>query len=186
MDYQDYIFKIFNKKYRGPLFHADVLVGGKYKLALVNERHDYEDGGKEILELCGPLGETFKINSVFGPLMCVNKFKNKVFFYKSYSTESLAEWVIRQQSDGTYKIINKKTRQALYCDDAKDERGNRRVQMGPNSNYENDGSDRWIFQLMKNARKKKKWHNRGWEYESDSSSSDSSSSTTIRNRSKPL
>jgi len=168
MDHQYYIFKIFNKKYRGPLFHSDVLVKGKNKLALVNERYDYEDGGKEIFELSGPLGETFKINSVniysvFCPLMCS---KNIVFFYKSHSCESQAEWFIRQQSDGTYTIINKKTRQALYCDDAKDERGNRRVQMGP-AKYENDGSDRWIFQLMKNARKKKKWHNRGWEYESD-------------------
>ena len=149
-------------------------------MPFVNERHDYEDGGKEILYVCGPINEfsgTFNIRSVFGPLMCS---KRSVFFYRlqGYSSESLAGWVIDQQSDGTYTIINRKTRQALYCDDTKDERGNRRVQMGPNSNYENDGNDRWIFQLMKNARKKKKWHNRGWEYESDSSSSDSSSSTT--------
>ena len=136
-------------------------------MPFVNERHDYDDGGKEILKVCGPIDEfngTFHIRSVFGPLIC-SKVKRSVFFYKSDCTESLAEWVIdRQQSDGTYKIINRKTKQALYCDDAKDDRGNRRVQMGPNSN-KNDGSDRWNFQLMKNARKKKKWHNRGWEYE---------------------
>ena len=144
MDYQDYTYKIFNKKYHGPLFHANVLVEGKYKLALVNERHDYEDGGKEILEVVGPLCGTFKINSEFGPLLC---YKNMAFFYKSYSSKSEADWYIRQCSDGTYKIINKETRQALYCDDAKDERGNREVRMGPRPNDENDGSDRWIFQL---------------------------------------
>ena len=153
MDNQDYLFKIFNKKYRGPLFRADILVGEKNKLALVNERHDYEDGGKEILYVCGPSYDkaTFRIRSLFGPLYCS---ENMALFYNSYISKSQAEWFIDQQSDGTYTIINKKTRQALYCDDAKDERGNRRVQMGP-TEYKNDGSDRWIFQLMKNARKKR-------------------------------
>ena len=118
-------------------------------MPFVNERHDYEDGGKEILYVCGPINEfsgTFNIRSVFGPLMCS---KRSVFFYRlqGYSSESLAGWVIDQQSDGTYTIINKKTRQALYCDDAKDESGNRAVWMGPRPNDENDGSDRWIFQL---------------------------------------
>ena len=147
MEYQAFIFKIFNKKYRGPLFHADVLVKGKYKMPLVNERHDYEDGGKEIFRVCGPSNNmTFKIYSVFDPLLF---YDNMTIFYRSNSSKSQAEWFIQQQRDGTYTIMNNKTRQALYCDDAKDERGNRRVQMGP-AKYKNDGSDRWIFQLMEN------------------------------------
>ena len=132
-----------------------------HKLALVNEDRDYEDG-TEIAFIRGPgedgahliepeRGQGTKV------LFCYEPEKgdtHMALFRPNESGKPKERWEIKEYSDGYYVIFNQKTaRQLLYCDDAKDERGNRRVQMGP-AKYENDGSDRWIFQLMKNARKK--------------------------------
>ncbi|XP_063682348.1 uncharacterized protein LOC134817150 [Bolinopsis microptera] len=141
-----YIFKIFNKKYHGPLCPTNDLGKGKYKLALVNERHDYEDGGKELIRVCGPRLNRYNIYvftirfGEFGTLLCNNNMDSFAF---------RVEWQIQKMSDGAYMIINAKTGQALKCDDAKDGRGNHQVRaIKPSSNDENDGSNRWIFQLM--------------------------------------
>ncbi|XP_063681855.1 uncharacterized protein LOC134816791 [Bolinopsis microptera] len=148
MKWDVYIYKIFNQKYHGPLFSANDLAKGKYKLALVNERYDYEDGGKEIMSLWGPrVNEPqpiFNIMSEFGTLFCDKNIA-------SFAEKKKVDWVIKKMSDGAYMIYNWKTGQALKCDDAKDDRGNHQVRaIKPRPNDKKDGSNRWILQLMKN------------------------------------
>ena len=58
-------------------------------------------------------------------------------------TEENNRWHIRRQSDGTYKLFNGKHKGPLFCGDATDRFGDHWVRVESNTEYENDGQERW-------------------------------------------
>ena len=123
------------------------------ELALVNEDRDYE-GGTEIAFIRGPgedgahliepeRGQGTKVLWCYKP----KKSKNYHALFRSNAMgKSNERWEIKEHSDGYYMIINKEIGQQLYCDDAKDGRGNHKVWVG--SNYLDDDSGLWEIQRI--------------------------------------
>ena len=151
--------KIFNKKWGGPLILGNDPVDKimtyihVHKLALVNEDRDYEDG-TEIAFIRGP-GEDgahlIEPESGHGTkvLFCYEPEKGEThmaLFRPNESGKPKERWEIKEYSDGYYVIFNQKTGQLLYCDDAKDGRGNHKVWVG--SNYLDDDSGLWEIQRI--------------------------------------
>ena len=147
---------MFNKKWGGPLFCGDGTDRGGDHWAWVEERRNYENNGKERVYLKRQPDGTYKIFSKKwkGPLFCGDGTDNSGDHWAwfeprpTYENNGKERWTIELQSDGHFKIFNKKWGGPLFCGDSKDSGGDHWVWVEPRRNYENNGKERWQLQRM--------------------------------------
>ena len=124
--------------------------------AWVEARRNYENNGKERILVQKQIDGSFKLfNKKWnGPMFCADGTDSHGdhwgFFEPcpTYENNGKERWFIEKQSDGFYKIFNKKWGGPLFCGDGKDSCGDHWVWVEPRRTYENNGKERWEFQRM--------------------------------------
>ena len=153
---EDGEYKMFNKKWGGPLFCSDSKDSSDDHWAWVEARRNYENNGKERVYLKKQSDGTYKIFSKKwkGPLFCSDYTDDLgdhwTFFEErpSYENNGKERWTIERQNDGHYKLFNKKWGGPLFCADSKDWQGHHRVWVEQRKSYESNEKERWEFEQM--------------------------------------
>ena len=150
-------YKLFNKKWRGPLFCGDSKDKDGDHYIFTEERPDYENNGKErwIIECVDQTNQIYKLfNKKWkGPLFCGDSTdKDGDHFVcveerPNYENNGKERWKIQPvDSEFTeFTLFNVKWGGRLFCGDSKDKAGDHWAWVEPKANYENNGKERWFI-----------------------------------------